>query len=120
VLEIEYEGRHGTIAWYRDAGGTAHGRDYYVALPDAIRAKFYAPMHYIADLPNYRNSEKYRDEGDGIRAIKIFKHRLMCFRDGHLLIVTHGFQKKSDAVPPGEKNRAHRLRDEYHSRKGSA
>jgi phage-related protein len=117
VLDIYLEGEHATIAWYVDAGGAAHGRDYYEALDVATRSKFTAPMRYIAGQALYRNAEKYRDEGDGIRAIKVFKHRLMCFRDDHLLVVTHGFQKKSDDLPAGEKDRALRLRREYHSRK---
>lgn len=117
LLDIYLEGEHVTIAWYVDEGGAAHGRDHYEGLDVTTRSKFTAPMRCIASQPHYRNTLKYRDEGDGIRAIKVFKHRLMCFRDDHLLVITHGFQKKSDKLPPEEKKRALRLRREYDRRK---
>ena len=41
---------------------------------------------------------------------------LSFFHKGNLVIVTHGFQKKSQKTPPGEIDKAEKLREEYLSR----
>lgn len=116
-VKIHLSGDHRTIAWYEDEGGVAHGQRYYDSLDAGTRAKFAAPMSYVANQPFYRNDTKFRSEGQDIWAFKVFKHRLMAFWVGRFLVITHGFTKKSDRVPPGELDRAVRLRDEYFSRK---
>lgn len=118
MLELWQRGPVYTACWYVDSAGRCHGRDHYDSLEAADQAKFAAPVKYVTHQPQYRKKDKFRHEDAGIYAIKIFKHRLMCFTDGQLLIITHGFTKKDDSLPPGELNRAKRLRQQYLTRKG--
>lgn len=44
--------------------------------------------------------------------------RLLYFFDKEIIILTHGFLKKSDAVPPNEITKALNIRTDYFARKG--
>ena len=75
-----------------------------------------------------RNVEKFKKvEGtDGLFEFKSFQDRIPAFYDGNepdgrgRLVMTHGFRKKGDRMPPGELKRAEQLRSRFHSAKGGA
>lgn len=117
LVEDAYAGKAKRIVWYVDKGGTANGKEFYDTLSTADQVKFEAPFRYLGDHGRITNKEKWRHEGDGIWALKIFKQRLAAFIDGDIVVITHGYIKKRDAIPPGELQRARRLRDEYMERK---
>ncbi|MEX1132857.1 MAG: type II toxin-antitoxin system RelE/ParE family toxin [Flavobacteriales bacterium] len=57
---------------------------------------------------------EFRTQYQGIQ------YRLLAFWDkqqGRLVVATHGFVKKTDKVPGGEIQRAHKLRDRYFTEK---
>jgi hypothetical protein len=64
-----------------------------------------------------RNKEKIRHEGDGFFAFKPKPHRFMAFFVmGKTVIITHGFEKKRDDLPPKEMKLAKSYRRDYKQR----
>lgn len=63
------------------------------------------------------NQQKFRNEHDQIYAFKPKPHRFMCFFFvGKRIIVTNGFIKKKDDLPPKEKKRALKFQKDYEER----
>src|SRR3990167_1031749 len=64
-----------------------------------------------------KNETKFRNEGDKIYAFKPQPHRFLCFFfTGQKIIVTNAFHKKTDKLPPKEKERALKSKENYESR----
>ncbi len=60
---------------------------------------------------------KFRNEGDGMYAFKPQPDRYLCFFfRGKKIIVTNAFEKKSQKLPKGEKDRALKARASYEMR----
>jgi len=67
----------------------------------------------LGDRGWINNDQKFKPLGtDKLFEIKDFQIRMPCFRDGDVMVITHGFLKKRDAVPPEEIERAKRIRSE--------
>lgn len=63
------------------------------------------------------NKLKFRNEGDQIYAFKPKPHRFLCFFfSRQKIIVTNGFQKDQDKLPPNEKQRALKCKRDYEAR----
>ncbi len=72
----------------------------------------------MAERGRIRNKEKCRSLEDGIFEFKGGCLRIAWFWDEeNLIICTHGFVKKRQKTPPGEIDRARRIRDLYRSAK---
>jgi phage-related protein len=114
---IAYEGSQFTIEWYWDDSGYSQALQYAEALDDADRKKLAALMTVIGDIGQLRNKQKFRYEGDKIYAFKPKPHRFLAFFfAGGKMIVTNAFAKKSDKMPPGEKDRALKCMRDYEQR----
>jgi hypothetical protein len=61
-----------------------------------------------------RDDRKFkRIEGTDLFEFKNFQIRMpCCYLAGGLLVITHGFRKKGDRIPPSEIARANRIRQE--------
>lgn len=58
--------------------------------------------------------EKFRNEDDQIYAFKPQPDRFLCFfYQGGKVIVTNAFSKKQNKLPPREKQKALKLREDY-------
>jgi hypothetical protein len=55
---------------------------------------------------------------DGLFEFVIFKYRILAFRDGDEVFLTHGFKKDTDETPADEIERAHTIRDEHKAGRG--
>lgn len=94
-------------------------REFINGLKGSSREKLWAILKRIAEHCPPRNIEKFRALGDGIFEIKSYQVRILCFFEkGQMIILTHGFIKKSSKTPPSEIERAKRLRDIYKRWKG--
>jgi phage-related protein len=114
---VAYEGREFTIEWYYDASGYSQALEYAEALDDADRGKLAALLMVIGDIGQLRNKQKFRYEGDKIYAFKPKPHRFLAFFfAGGKVIITNAFAKKSDKIPPGEKDRAQKCMRDYEQR----
>ena len=114
-----YEGQALTIEWYVDARGRSPAKAYFDDLERAQKMKFLHLVKRMGDVGKIHDVTRFRNEGDKIYAFKSQPDRFLCFffSEGKL-IVTHGFQKKQQKLPPGEKERALRVRQDYQQRVG--
>ncbi len=75
-----------------------------------------AKIKSIAENGPMKNNEKFRHEGDQIFSIKQNQIRVYCFFDQYKMIVlTHGFIKKSRKADPKQLTKAIKIRDEYNA-----
>ena len=111
---IAYKGDEFTIEWYFDSIGKSPALEYYNKLPNHQKAKLEFLFRMLADTGKIRSEEKFRNEGNQIYAFKPMPERFLCFfyRDAKV-IVTNAFEKKQDKMPPREKEKALKLKDDY-------
>lgn len=114
---IAFEGEKFTVAWYFDQRGKSISLEYLESLADQEQAKLFQLIKLIGDRGTIVNKTKFRNEGDKIYAFKPQPHRFLCFFfEGSKIIVTNGFHKKSDKLPPNEKERALKIKQDYETR----
>ena len=108
----EYE-----VLFYETAEGRCPTQDFLEGLPLKVRAKITKWVDLLRregpDLPR-----PYADVVRGrIRELRVsfsgMHHRLLYFFHGKRIIVTHGFVKKTAAVPDEELTRAQRWMDDF-------
>jgi phage-related protein len=95
------------------ANGGYPGQEYFLALPDGVRAKAERLLRRMADIGRITNPDLFRPEGDGIYCFKPYGHRFACFFDGLDVVVTHGFKKQGQKMPKNEFTRAASVRRQY-------
>jgi Phage derived protein Gp49-like (DUF891) len=68
----------------------------------------------IAEQGKIANREHFkRIEGTEFFEFKNFQIRMPCyFLQGSLVVITHGFRKKGDRIPPSEIDRATRIKSQ--------
>jgi phage-related protein len=83
--------------------------------------KLIALLHRAADIGPPINEEKFKKlNSEGIFEFKSYQVRILCaFEKGRIIILTHGFMKKSKKTPSHEIERAIRLLREYRGRRES-
>src|ERR1700683_136775 len=112
---IAYAGSVLSIAFAVCSNGCAYGLSFYVnEMDDAERAKLNALFVRMGDTGKIRDERKFkRIEGTEFFEFKNFQIRMPCYYvPGRLLVVTHGFRKQADRIPPSEITRANRIRQE--------
>ena len=115
--KIAYQGSVFLIEWYFDGNSKSQAFDYYLSLTPSEQKKALALFRLMGERGVIRNVEKFNNEGDGIYTFKPQPDRFLCFFvKGKRIIVTNGFRKKTRKLPPDEKQRALRNKDEYESR----
>ena len=71
----------------------------------------------MGDAGEIKDKTKFRHEGDKIYAFKPQPDRFLCFfYEGKKIIITNGFKKKQQKLPPNEKERASIIRKNYVNR----
>lgn len=112
-----YRGSQFTIEWYFDERGASPAKDYYESLPIERRVKFIKLARLMGEVGKIFDTAKFRNEGDQIYAFKPQPDRYLCFFVvGRKIIVTNGFEKKSQKLPPNEKERAVRAKEDFERR----
>lgn len=105
--------------WYVNENGNSPSLEYYHEdLSEDEKDDLTALFEFLAECNGLlRNKEKIRNEGDGFFAFKPKPHRFMAFFvAGKTVIITHGFEKKRDDLPPKEKKLAKTYRRDYAER----
>jgi len=116
-LAYEHEGWR--FEWYVNENGNSPAAEYYQKrLREDEKDDLTALFEFLARCNGQlRNKEKIRDEGDGFFAFKPKPHRFMAFFvKGKTVIITHGFEKKRNDLPPNEKKKAKQYRSDYERR----
>jgi hypothetical protein len=114
---VAFEGEKFTIEWYFNDKGKSIALDYFESLNDNAQIKLLNLFELLGNVGSIKNETKFRYESDKIYAFKPQPHRFLCFFfAGHKIIVTNAFHKKSDKLPPNEKERALKSKDDYEMR----
>lgn len=114
---IAYEGREYLIEWYFSDKGKSEAFAYFESLPGDRQKKFAHLLMLLGDSGKIFNQEKFRHEGDQIYVFKPSPDRFFCFFfDGAKVIVTNAYEKKSAKMPPKEKEKALRSKEDYAKR----
>lgn len=113
---VAYRGSSLTVVFAVCSNGTSPGQEFYEQLGGRDKAKMNKLFEWIGERGWINNKERFkRIEGTEFFEFKDFQIRMPCYRSGNLLIVTHGFFKKRDAIPPQQIERARRIKREDES-----
>lgn len=114
---IAYQGQEFTIEWYFDDRNKSDVLEYFKTLPAQKQKKLVHLFYLLGDSGKIYNEEQFRHEEDQIYAFKPTPHRFLCFffQDAKV-IVTNGFEKKTNKLPVREKEKALKLKMNYTKR----
>lgn len=116
-MKKEFIAHHGdefTIEWYFDDRGKSQALDYFEKLTVDRKKKFVHLLYLLGAIGKIFNIGKFRYEGNQIYAIKPSSDRFMCFFfEGSKIIITNAYEKKSAKMPPSEKQRALKAKNDY-------
>jgi phage-related protein len=104
-----------TVVYAVCANGTSPGFEFYRdELNDTEKAQMLRLFNKIGESGRIANKEQFkRIEGTEFFEFKNFQIRMPCyFLAGRLVVITHGFRKKGDRIPPSEIDRATRIKQE--------
>ena len=107
-----------TIIFYKD-----YFQNFFVKQKDRVKDKIIRTFELIEELPRVPETYlKYIENTNGLYEIRVQLgkeiFRIFCFFDkGQLVVVTSGFQKKSQKTPKKEIERAIKIKQEYESEK---
>jgi phage-related protein len=114
---IAYQGPAFTIEWYWDAQGRSPPLEYFERLPEDRQDDLLMLLKRMGDFGRIFDKTKFRNEGDQIFAFKPQPDRFLCFfTAGRKIIITNAFVKKSDKLPPSEKDRSLRAKADFEAR----
>jgi len=111
---IAYSGYQFTIAYAVCLDQSKPAEEFYDSLADPDKAKLNKLFERLGDHGRISNEEKFKKiENSDFFEFKSFQIRMPCFfLPGKLVVITHGFWKKGDKIPPAEVKRAERIRQE--------
>jgi len=114
---LAYSGRMFRIAFARDRSGVSPAEEFFDGLPQVEKAQLLKLFQILGDSNHGepRNPKKFGDLGDGLYEFKSFQIRMpFTYAKGErgLVLVTHGFRKKTDKAPPSEIAKAKRILQE--------
>ena len=113
-----------TIRFYRTVGGKCPVQDFLDALPGKVAQKVVCVLRLLEDIEIVPVTYFKKLVGtEDIWECRIQSgsdiYRIFCFFDSHaVVILTHGFEKKSMKTPRQEIERAESYRRDYLKRKG--
>lgn len=113
---IVYEGARFTVAFARERSGTCPGEEFFTALSTPDQAKLMTLFKMIGDHGIIHNPEKLGNLKEGLFEFKSHQIR-MPFAYANppqrgIIVITHGFIKKSQKTSTDEINRAWRIFNE--------
>jgi mRNA-degrading endonuclease RelE of RelBE toxin-antitoxin system len=111
--EVVASGRK-VVVWARSSDGLCHGKDFFDQLDERDQAKVQALLEMMASQGVIKNREKFKKIDGELFEFKSGQIRLPCFFDSkNRVVITHGFRKKSDDIPPREIERAESIQKAY-------
>ncbi len=111
---IAHQGTKFSIAFAQQRSGACPGGEFFDGLDKPDQAKVMA-LFLLAGEGKFSNPEKFGNLGDGLYEFKSFKIRMPYAHSGSergVIVVTHGFIKKSNKAPKEEIARARRIYEE--------
>ncbi len=95
-------------------------RDFYQAQTDKVKKKILWTLRVVEDLDQIPELYfKHLAGTDGLYEIRVQVgsdiFRIFCFFDeGNVVVIGHGFAKKTQKTPSAELDRAHKIKAEYY------
>ena len=110
------------VVLYNKPNGDYPVEQFLESLPVKVSQKIVWVVHLIEDLE--RVPAQYFSKMSGSDDVWEFRiklgsniYRVFAFFDGHKVVLTNGFVKKTSKTPPGEISRAEEYKREYFSRR---
>lgn len=97
--------------------------DFFVLLNDKVKSKIIWTLELIEEIEKVPETYlKHIENTNGLYEVRIQQgndiYRIFCFFDkGNLIILTNGFQKKTQKTPRKEIDKALRIKQEYEQEK---
>ena len=114
---LAHQGNKVSIEWYFDKRGKSPAFEYFKDLSPDRKKKLIHLFYLLGDIGRIFNKEKFRYEDDQIFAIKSSPDRFSCFFfEGSKVIVTNAYEKKASKMPPREKQKALKAKENYKKR----
>jgi hypothetical protein len=112
---IAYQGARLTIEYARLASGSCPGLDYWNSLDARWQARLYALFERLANQGFISNKEQFRKEEGDLFSFKAYQARLLCYYAPRkaVVVITHGFTKKTDRMSRGELKKGQSIKAEY-------
>lgn len=111
---IAYKGKKFTIEWYYNSKKESVALEYFEDLTLDRKKKLSQLLYVMGEMGQIRNKEKFTNEDDKIYAFKPQPDRYLCFfHTGGKIIITNAYEKKSQKMPPGVKEKALKLQADY-------
>lgn len=103
-------GTWGVVDWAFNSAGQMPAREFFLTLEPQDREKMVALFKRLADTGRISNVEKFKHVEGGLFEFKSFQIRFLGeFRPGKRFVVSHGVQKKRDALDKVDIATAHRV-----------
>lgn len=114
---IALKGEKFTIEWYFDEKDKSSALEYFKELSIEGKKKLTRLFALMVSKGSIFNKKDFNNEGDKIFAFKPKPDRFLCFFFvGSKIIVTNAFEKKQDKLPPREKEKALKYKEDYITR----
>ncbi|MCS5712851.1 MAG: type II toxin-antitoxin system RelE/ParE family toxin [Candidatus Babeliales bacterium] len=111
---IVIEGSKFTIEWYYNKNYKSDVFEHYESLSASEQMDALVLFEIMAKEGKILNTTKFNSEGDQIYAFKPGQERFICFFcHGKKIIVTNAYRKKTQKMPPREKDKAKKRRKDY-------
>ena len=110
--------KHRTIIFYKE-----YFQEFFVKQRDKVKDKIVWTLDLIEDLPIVPESYlKHIENTEGLYEIRVQQgsdiFRIFCFFDqGQLVVITNGFQKKTQKTPKQEIDKALKIKKDYENEK---
>jgi len=116
ATELYYSGYEAEIRVYVNQRGDALASNFINGLLDRDKKKIVRLLQEFGDRGEIRNVQKFKLEEKPIYAFKAYQVRIPAFylpgSPRRTIVLTHGFLKKADKMPPQEFQRALQIYNE--------
>jgi hypothetical protein len=110
---IAHQGSVLTVVFARCLDGDSPGLAFFEKCSDRDKGRLLKLFKWLGDHGWINNDQKFKPiEGTKFFEFKDFQIRMPCFRVGNVMVITHGFVKKTGAIPTAEIARAQRIKGE--------
>ena len=114
---VLYKGEKFTVEWYYTDKNKSQPFEYFNSLDSQQQMKLLYLVKRMGDFGKISDKTKFNFEEDGIWAFKPKPDRFLSFfTSGKKIIITNAFEKKCQKLPPAEKEKAEKCREDYENR----
>lgn len=112
---VAYRGVRFTVVYAIRNDESIPALDFFDGLERQWQARFLTLYTRLGDSGRISNDQQFSKFGDDFWEFKAFRYRMPCYyREGRLVVITHGFIKKKEGrAPEQEKTRTRDIRREH-------